>query len=190
MATEWYCKIMGEEWGPMSSQELLAVAQRGRLTRDDTVRRGNRGTWVRAELVGGLFKAPATAPTATTGHLAVSPKQPAPAKRSMRSVLPGKYWIKVGRVGRKAAGPFCARQIREFAEIGVLKPTHLVSNDRRHWSPAGHINGLVFGGARAEAETVSIRSAILIDRPACSPNDPTLDAVTLGSLEVGCAQAG
>ena len=55
MATEWYCKIMGDEWGPMSSQELMAVAQRGRLTRNDTVRRGADGTWVRAEVVKGLF---------------------------------------------------------------------------------------------------------------------------------------
>src|SRR5262249_2687639 len=108
MATDWYCKIMGEEWGPMSSQELMAVAQRGRLTRDDNVRRGNGGTWVRAELVSGLFKSAPMGATATSNHLAVTQsKTPAPAKRSMRSVVPTRYWIKIGHGGRKAAGPFC-----------------------------------------------------------------------------------
>ena len=29
MATEWYCRIMGEEWGPMSEQELMAVRGEG-----------------------------------------------------------------------------------------------------------------------------------------------------------------
>jgi len=63
MATEWFCRVMGEEWGPMSARELVAVARFGRLTRDDVVRRGATGTWVRAEIVEGLFNEPAQAST-------------------------------------------------------------------------------------------------------------------------------
>ncbi len=159
MGTEWYCRIMGEERGPMSGQELIAAAREGPLTPNDVVKRSDQGTWVRAELVSGLFKSPPTAPTVSSGRLAVATTRPAPAMRSMRSTVPKQYWIKVGRVGKKTAGPFCARQIREFAEIGVLKPAHFISNDRRHWSPAEQVCGLVFGGAAAEAKTVCVQSS-------------------------------
>ncbi len=185
MATEWYCKIMGDEWGPMSSQELMAVARRGRLTRDDNVKRGNQGTWVRAELVRGLFNSPPASATAITDRLAAAIQQAAPEKRSMRSSVPTRYWIKIGAVGTRLAGPFSARQIRQFAEQGILKPFHLVSNDRRHWTRAVHVRGLEFGGAAPEAKTASVRSAVWLEQPLISPDSPTAGAACCqGSVAV------
>src|SRR4051812_36014127 len=150
MATEWFCKIMGEEWGPMSAEELIAVARRGRLTRDDNVKRGNQGTWVRAEVVRGLFNSPPVAPTVRSDQLAEAVGRATPARRSVaRSSAAPRYWIKIGPAGTPPAGPFSEGRIRQFAEQGVLKPFHLVSNDRRHWDSADRLRGLMFGGSGA-----------------------------------------
>ena len=58
MATHWFCKIMGDELGPMSAGELQAIARSGQLAIDDLVRKHADGTWVRAENVIGLFDRP------------------------------------------------------------------------------------------------------------------------------------
>src|SRR5215213_3989590 len=148
MATEWFCKIMGEEWGPMSAEELVAIARRGRLTRDDNVKRGNQGTWVRAEVVRGLFNSPPIAATVTSDRLVAAVQRAAPAKRSVaQSTEPMRFWIKIRPIAKRAAGPFSEDRIRQFAEQGVLKPFHLISNDRRHWYRAADARGLVFRGA-------------------------------------------
>jgi GYF domain 2 len=174
MATEWFCKIMGEEWGPMSQQELVAVARRGRLTRDDNVKRGDQGTWVRAEVVRGLFNSPPIAATVTSDRLVAAVQRAAPAKRSVvLSIDPMRYWIKIGQVGTRVAGPFSADRVRQFAEQGVLKPFHLVSNDRRHWYRAVDARGMVFGGAAASAKTISARSSVWLEQPVLSSDSST-----------------
>ncbi len=173
MATEWYCRIMGDEWGPMSAEELMAVARWGNLSRDDVVRAGSGETWVRAELVEGLFDSPPPAATIMPGRSASAAQRPAPAKRSVRSIAPTQYWIKTGPVRKSAAGPFSARIVRKFAEQGVLKPFHLVSDDRRNWVRAGQISGVAFGEATAKTEKVSVRSAVWIDQPLVSPDSQT-----------------
>ena len=173
MATEWYCRIMGEEWGPMSALELMAVARWGRLSRDDLVRRKTDGTWVRAELVKGLFNAPPAAPTATSDRLAADGRKPLPAKRSVRKVARTQYWVKVGD---GVGGPYSSREIRRMAEAGAIKPADLISRDRHHWLPAAKVKNISFGGGRPESATMSVRSAVSLDAPLASPDDePTAD---------------
>jgi hypothetical protein len=70
MATQWYCKIMGVEEGPMSARQLQAIARCGRLAIDDLVRKHSAGVWVRAENVIGLFDRP-TLPVVVTESIAV-----------------------------------------------------------------------------------------------------------------------
>jgi hypothetical protein len=55
MATHWYCKISGAERGPLTSQQLKAMAVHGRLQPSDEVRQGDTGNWVPASRVKGLF---------------------------------------------------------------------------------------------------------------------------------------
>lgn len=55
MPNQWYCKIMGEEIGPISDQQLRQMAQQKRLAVDDQIRKGLTGNWVPAERVKGLF---------------------------------------------------------------------------------------------------------------------------------------
>ena len=51
MASEWFYQVMGSQVGPVSSAELLALAQRGTITYDTLVRKGTNGDWVSAERV-------------------------------------------------------------------------------------------------------------------------------------------
>ena len=169
MTLEWYCKIMGDEWGPMSAQELVAVARHGRLTRNDTVRKGPQGTWVRAERVRGLFESAATsagAGTVSDGNevsvssstdSAAAKRHAIPAKRSVLNVPLPRFWV---RSGNQMTGPFSEPQIRQLAAEGKLKPHYLLSKDRRRWVRAAQVKGLAFGGASPEAATMSVRSAV------------------------------
>ncbi|MDZ7620699.1 MAG: DUF4339 domain-containing protein [Patescibacteria group bacterium] len=56
MTTDWYCKIAGAELGPLSSQQLRALAADGRLRPEDEVCQGQGGKWVAADRVKGLLK--------------------------------------------------------------------------------------------------------------------------------------
>jgi hypothetical protein len=162
MAAQWHCRIMGEEWGPLSTLELIAVARHGRLTRDDVVRRVGSGTWVRAELVNGLFNTQPVAQTVTSPRFVAAVKRPAPALRSLRKVSHTQYWI---RIDKKISGPFTASELRQLAERGALKPYHYIGKDRQHWSRAIDVKGLAFGGAAPDEETLSARSAVLLEKP-------------------------
>jgi hypothetical protein len=169
--------MMGEEWGPMSTLELIAVARYGRLSRDDVVRRVGSGTWVRAELVRGLFNVPPVAETVTSDRFVAAMKRPAPARRWVRKVSPTMYWIKIDK---KISGPFTSSELRQLAERGALKPYHCIGKDRQHWSRAIDVKGLAFGGAAADEETLSARSAVMLEKPITAANDGT----TCGELRL------
>jgi len=53
---EWFYTQRGETYGPVSVTELLAAAHLGFLRPDDLVCRKDRGKWVAARSVHGLFK--------------------------------------------------------------------------------------------------------------------------------------
>ena len=55
MAAEWYCEIAGREVGPLSPQQLKAMAEKGQILPDDGVRRGDQGEWILARQVNGLI---------------------------------------------------------------------------------------------------------------------------------------
>jgi hypothetical protein len=140
MSTQWFCRIMGEEWGPMSALELYAVARRGRLTRDDVVRNGFNGDWVRAETICGLFDGSVS--TTISRRISVSARHgqlPRPASRTMQ-IPPERYWV---RHEAEMAGPFSGRQIRRLAAMGKLKPEYLVSSDRNQWQPVADFKARV-----------------------------------------------
>lgn len=55
MGDNWYCMIFGEEWGPMSWDDLANMAAHGMLGRRERVKQGADAGWTTAELVPGLF---------------------------------------------------------------------------------------------------------------------------------------
>ncbi len=91
MAADWYCKIAGAELGPLSSQQLKALAADGRLRADDEVSQGQDGKWVQASRVKGLLKA-------SGGEVLV-------AQPLEQDDGPGAEKPAAGRVQRAASGP-------------------------------------------------------------------------------------
>ena len=55
MADRWYCNLQGREIGPLQLGALVEMSRKGSLHPDDLVRRGERGVWVNASTVTGLF---------------------------------------------------------------------------------------------------------------------------------------
>ena len=55
MSEQWYCSIGGQETGPLSAQQLKALASQGRLSPENLVRSGASGGWVPAKRIRGLF---------------------------------------------------------------------------------------------------------------------------------------
>jgi hypothetical protein len=55
---QWFCDIAGREIGPLSPEQLRAMAAKGQILPSDCVRRGVEGTWVLARQVKGLFPTP------------------------------------------------------------------------------------------------------------------------------------
>ena len=59
MASQWFCKVLGQELGPVSFREMAEMARAGTLKEDDPVRREGTSQWTRAGEVIGLFRAAA-----------------------------------------------------------------------------------------------------------------------------------
>jgi hypothetical protein len=138
MAEQWFCRIMAEQWGPMSALELHAVARRGRLTRDDVVRNGLSGDWVRAETVDGLFDGTPASTAPKTANPVLDRRRARPGSRSITSART-RYWL---RHGAETAGPFSSRQILRLAATGRLRPEYLLSKDRNQWLRVADIKSL------------------------------------------------
>lgn len=57
MASLWFCKVLGQEVGPVSFQNLAEMVRSGTLKEEDRVRRRGSGEWIPAREVIGLFRA-------------------------------------------------------------------------------------------------------------------------------------
>jgi hypothetical protein len=74
MASEWFYQVMGKQVGPVSSAELLALAQDGTVAHDTPVRKGPDGKWVSAARVKGLSFVTPIAPNGTDGRMESKPQ--------------------------------------------------------------------------------------------------------------------
>ena len=71
MASQWYCRVLGQEVGPVGFPEMAEMIRAGTLKENDQVRRKGTTEWIAARDVIGLFRAAKTQP---------APKTPAAAK--------------------------------------------------------------------------------------------------------------
>ncbi|HVW03179.1 MAG TPA: DUF4339 domain-containing protein, partial [Planctomycetaceae bacterium] len=55
MSQEWYCTIIGVEFGPVTWDDVVQMAADGQLSPDDTIRQGTTGDWQPAKEISGLF---------------------------------------------------------------------------------------------------------------------------------------
>ena len=65
---EWYCRMLGQELGPMTFDELQAMAKSRSLNTDDEVRHGTAEPWANADRIRGLKFPKAAAVTEATAH--------------------------------------------------------------------------------------------------------------------------
>ncbi len=82
MAQEWYCRIAGKQYGPMSPKQLKSLAASGKLKPDDGVRREADKQWAAASKVKGLFSADAAEQKTSTPKAKPSGATSAPVKKA------------------------------------------------------------------------------------------------------------
>ncbi|MBU4272172.1 MAG: DUF4339 domain-containing protein [Planctomycetes bacterium] len=76
MVAEWYCEIAGREVGPLSPQQLKAMAEKGRILPNDGVRRGAQGEWILAGRINGLLPRSVSPPPVAAGSSDPIDEQP------------------------------------------------------------------------------------------------------------------
>jgi hypothetical protein len=57
MASQWFCKVLGQEVGPVNFPDMAEMVRNGTLKENDPVRRDGTSQWTRAQEVIGLFRA-------------------------------------------------------------------------------------------------------------------------------------
>lgn len=62
MASQWFCKVLGQEIGPVGFGEMVEMIRAGTLKEDDPIRREGTAEWTRAGEVVGLFRAASKEP--------------------------------------------------------------------------------------------------------------------------------
>ena len=61
MVEDWYCEIAGREVGPLTAQQLRAMAVKGQILPSDCIRPASQTQWMLARQVRGLFPDPTEA---------------------------------------------------------------------------------------------------------------------------------
>jgi hypothetical protein len=146
MAAQWYCRLMGTELGPYTSQQLLEMARSHRITPDDSVKKGAEGMWVPADHVKGLFDASASSiiiaslpPDAKQSSGNKQPTAPAAAAEP-RPIT----WYYISDQGK--FGPLSFDELIVHGQEGRLKPKSRVwSSKSPKWCEAKDVKGLSFG---------------------------------------------
>jgi hypothetical protein len=147
MAAQWYCRLMGSELGPYTSQQLLEMARTHRITPDDTVKKGPDGMWVPADHVKGLFDASAS--SIIIASLPPEIKQAQESKqqttKSAAAAEPRPVtWYYISDQGK--FGPLSFDELIVHGQQGRLKPKSRVwSSKSPKWCEAKDVKGLVFG---------------------------------------------
>ncbi len=163
----WYCQVMGEETGPLSSAQLKELAASGFLTPHVPVRKGVNGSWVPASRVRGLFPGASQAPAEGKAGLPAAPRPDSKpsstsdphAKRAKASASPAPprppaapivwYYRAMG----EETGPLSSGDLKELAKSGLLTPDMPVRMGiDGDWLPAGQVLGL-FGEPSKPAPT-------------------------------------
>lgn len=110
MPDAWYCRFDGCTSGPFTRDELVFLAARGRLGRNDSVREGDAGQWVPAQTLEGLFAstdAPAAPRDRTRPHASPASKPPShavpPPLPDHPPALPGHHPRRDGPVENEAS---------------------------------------------------------------------------------------
>ena len=137
MASQWFCKVLGQEVGPVGFRDLVEMVRAGTLKEGDAVRRQGTSEWTRARDVIGLFRAaqkqkaepvptagkgrPERAPTPTAVQSGERPAAKPRRFRRRRVLLTGGIVLAV-LVLAALAYRWRSQQSRRFPEPHLGKP--------------------------------------------------------------------
>ena len=118
MAADWYYARDGEQKGPVSIEQLKALAQSGQLPHDVLCWTAGMADWQPAAAVPGLFPGPPPLPpmAQSMGYYNGPPVAPRPPDAGMRMLLP---------VGR-SAWAIAAGYLGLFSILGCAAPISLI----------------------------------------------------------------
>jgi hypothetical protein len=153
MATEWYCRLMGSELGPFTSQQLIEMARSHQIMPDDSVKKGAGGDWVDANRVKGLFADPSGS-SIIMAHLPPEAKQTVESNHEATKAAstkataapeprPVKWYYISDHI---KVGPLDFDELVGHGRQGLVKPDSRVwSTASPKWHVAKDIEGLVLG---------------------------------------------
>ncbi len=104
MASQWFCKVLGQEIGPVGFPDLVEMVRSGTLKEADPIRRDAATEWIRAEEVIGLFRATANEPAKALPAAAPAAAKPVSAPAKAEAAKP--TTARPGRIGKRRATEF------------------------------------------------------------------------------------
>jgi hypothetical protein len=111
MAQQWYYEIMGQKNGPISSVELLDLAQRGIILSYTPVANSPNGPWVLAENVKGLFPISGGTPRRMSEAISAQPPPPPLPTKMSAKPPPLPFPIRAGQDKTSTRTRFSPRSI-------------------------------------------------------------------------------
>ena len=147
----WYARIDGQKYGPVTVQQLQQWAMESRILATTEVRQGETGTWVPAAQVQGLMPTAAPSPTPQAQRLNTpSVPQAAMSRPSVKTISAGSRNKKTQRRGRNPDSQSARqsrRTLRIFENIQYAMMTVLMmAYDAAGYFLGVSIAGCVIGG--------------------------------------------
>lgn len=134
MAEQWYYRMFGQDFGPVSFDELKQLAELGSISSDDEVRQSSAATWSSAGSVTALGLSTASGPKSVLTTIADAPIQSAPSGAN--------DWYY--KFHGQEMGPIGFDEIVAFAEQGQLEANDEVRlGASGKWRRVGSIGRLV-----------------------------------------------
>jgi len=156
MADQWYYQAFGQEFGPLTLDELAQMRHEGALSDDDLVRDGSSGSWIPAteskilsERANSIAVDSAELATDIDSFMLLDEKQesqnefsfmPAPSIKAAPAESRGMWYFQ--SIGQEF-GPVPFSELLEMAGRGEVGPEDSVrKGEAGQWVPAGLIEGL------------------------------------------------
>lgn len=131
----WYYKLLGQEMGPATTEEILEQIQSGSLHHDDLIKDGPRGNWLALE-------------------------KAAPFAAAVAAMRPQPEWY--CRVLGQELGPMLFDELEGMARSGALNADDEVRHGAEDWMRADRTRGLKFSKSVAVASASHDRSATYV----------------------------
>jgi hypothetical protein len=134
MADQWYYRMFGQDFGPVSFDELKKLAELGSISSDDEVRQSSTAAWAAAGSVTALGLSTSSGPKPILATIAEAPIQSAPSGAN------DWYYMFHGQ----EMGPIGFEEVVAFAEQGQLESSDEVRlGTSGKWRRVGSIGRLV-----------------------------------------------